>query len=267
MPVRYRSSRLHEAPSAMDCQTVRQLIEMSPRGVPGLRSADGEAVRHHLETCPQCQSAAAEIGEWDHRVRTVMTAVPVPAGFREQLLSQLTKSAPQMAALAGEARPVSRSYWRVATGLGLCIALATGIAFWIGLPSKLQLASIEDSSVRALRNHPAAGLSNFDGSFPAEITDAKWQKVCTSPPVGLNLDNRSGHDVAAFRVNIPALRFRGWLVLVPISRIADVPLSTYPDSVHYAQTAAWQDGKYVLICLAEQGSIETLVAQWNGSAA
>ena len=42
-------------------------------------------------------------------------------------------------------------------------------------------------------------------------------KSPASEPARSSLDQRAGHDLAAFRVNIPTLRFRGWLVLVPIS--------------------------------------------------
>ena len=251
----------------MDCQTALQLIEMLPEGAAGWRSAEGETVRSHLSECPLCQSVATDIGEWDHRLHAVMVTVPVPDGLRERLLAQLSDSASPSLAQAPAIASPPKSLRRILAGLSLSLALVAGMAFWISQPPQLQMASIQESAVRMLENRPPAGLSAFDGSFAAEILDAKWSKVCASPPVGLNLDGRAGHDVAAFRVNIPSLRFRGWLVLVPISRVADLPTNSIPTMSSYARTASWNDGKYVFVCLSEQGSLQSLVDQFQGGAA
>jgi len=251
----------------MDCQTARQLIEMLAEGAEDWRSAEGESVQEHLTECALCQSVAADIGGWDRRLQAVMVAVPVPNGLRDRLLSQLVKSASPPAVHSASHFPAQGSFRRIAAGLSLSLAVVAGIAFWMSQPAQLQMASIQDSAVEQLQNRPPDELSQFDGSFVAEIVDAKWSKVCTSPPVGLNLDGRSGHDVAAFRVNIPSLRFRGWLVLIPVSRISDLPVTSVPTMGSYARTAAWNDGKYVFVCLSEQGSLQSLVDQFQGGAA
>ncbi len=250
----------------MDCQTVRQMIDMLPPKEHDLPSVEELALREHLAACPLCLSAAEDVQEWDQRLQAVMTSVSIPDGFRERLLSQLAQTAPPLAT-----SPLSlnrpRRLFRIASWTALSIALVLGAVFWMSQPPRLQLASLENGAVKELRNKPEAELPVFDQSFVADLGDTKWQKVCHARPVGLNIDQRTGHDLAAFRVNIPSLRFRGWLVLVPISRVVDIPMSTYPDTIHYAQTAAWHDSKFVYICLAEQGSLEALVAQWNSAAA
>ena len=70
----------------MDCQTALQMIDMHPDEVSGWRSVDRDAVLEHLAECALCQSAAADIREWDSRLQTVMIDVPVPEGVRERLL-------------------------------------------------------------------------------------------------------------------------------------------------------------------------------------
>lgn len=251
----------------MNCHTARQIIEMLPPGRHDLPSVEEQALRDHLASCSLCLSAAEEIGEWDANLQAAMTSVPIPDGLHERLLSQLARSTPQTAAPSTRQLARGRSIQRLVSWLAFSLLMVVGTAYWLGRVPRLPLASVENGAIQQLRNHPDSDLSAFDQSFAAEVSDSKWQKVCQSRPIGVNLDQRAGHDLAAFRVNIPTLRFRGWLVLVPISRIVDIPASTYLDTTHYAQTAAWHDDKFVYICLAEQGSLETLIAQWNSSAA
>lgn len=250
----------------MDCHTARQMIEMLPVGGHDLPSGEEQALRDHLASCPLCLSAAQEAGEWDANLQSAMMSVPIPDGLRQRLLSQLAQATPH-APHKATSFPARTRMLRMASWLALSLILIVGSVFWLSRTPKLQLASIENGAIQQLRNHSDSTLSAFDQSFVADVTDSKWQKACQTPPIGLDLDKRAGHDLAAFRVNIPSLRFRGWLVMVPISRIVDVPASTYPDTVHYAQLAAWHDDRFVYICLAEQGSLETLVAQWNSAAA
>ena len=260
----------------MDCQTARQMIDMHPKGVSGWRSVDGEAVRDHLAGCSLCQSVASEIIEWDQRVGALMTAVDVPDGVRERLVAQLTQAAAPQGAGPPVARPAQkRSLRRVLAGISLCAALVSGIVFWMIRPTQFDLRTVGDSAVAKLRPAQLAakvpgldGVTGFDGSFAVQIADPQWQKVCSQPPVGWDLDGRPGHDVAAYLVNIPSRRFRGWLVLVPITRISDVPPSLDPATISYGQMAAWHDTKYVFVFIAaEPGSIEKFVEQWNGNAA
>lgn len=243
------------------------MIDMLLPGEHGLPSGEELALREHLAVCPHCHTVAEDVGGWDAKLQVAMTSVTPPIGLRDRLFSQLSQSAPQVTTNVPSVPTRARSLRRMTSWLVLPLLLVAGVVLWINRPPQLQMTVLESGATQQLRNQPDARLSKFDHSFSAEIADSKWQKVCQSMPVGLNVDNRAGHDLAAFRVNIPALRFRGWLILVPITRVVDVPTSTYPDTVHYAQTAAWNDGKFVYICLAEQGSLEALVAQWNSAAA
>jgi hypothetical protein len=251
----------------MDCQTALQMIEMHPHEVSGWRSVDRDAVQEHLATCALCQSAAAEIHEWDSRLQAVMTAVPVPEGVRERLLSQLSKSAPEVTS-GVKLRTPARRYlkWSVA-GLSLSLAVAVGMVFWWNAPSQMLTAEVGAAAADQLRSRPFHQQSAFDDSFAAEIADDQWRNLCTAQPVGLDIDHRAGHDVAAYAVNIPQMRFRGWLVVIPVSRISDVPESTVPVSVAYSQMASWSDGKSVFVCVADQGSLDKLLKRFSGAAA
>ncbi len=252
----------------MDCQTALQMIEMHPHEVSGWRSADQAAVLEHLAECALCQSAAADIQEWDSRLQSVMTAVPVPEGVRERLLLQLSKSAPAVAAQSIPHAPARRALKWVVSGLSLSVALVAGLFFWSNSPSQFQTADVGTEAIAFFRAHPVSERPTFDGSFSVTLTDSRWQRVCIAPPVGLNLDGRAGHDVAAYQVNNPSLGFRGWLVMVPISRISDVPESQVPVSIDYThQMACWRDDKYVYVCVATEGSLKALVAQFSGAAA
>ncbi len=251
----------------MDCQTALQLLEMHPTEVPGWRSVDQAAVQEHLAGCALCQNAAAEIHEWDSRLQSVMTSVSVPEGVRERLLAQLSKSTQAAAAQTIPQVSGRRALKWVLSGCSLCIALAAGLFFWSNTPSQFQTAGVGAEAAAFFRSHPVGERPAFDRSFSATLDDQRWQRVCAAPAVGLNLDGRAGHDVAAYQVHIPSLRFRGWLVLVPISRISDVPESQVPVSIDYSQMASWRDDKYVYVCIAEEGSLETLIAQFSGAAA
>ena len=252
----------------MDCQTTRQMIDMHPEGVSGWRSAEGEAVRDHLASCSLCQSAARDIGEWDQRVRAVMVTVDVAHGLRDRLLAQLANSSPQAVAQVTRPAPTKRSVRRWASVLSLCLAVVAGVSYWVNLPPKLLMATVNGLANQTLLQHPESKPAAFDKSFAATVLDPQWQSVCAATPVGVDLDHRAGHDAAAYRVNIPSLRFSGWLVMIPISRISDVPSSLDPTMVsNYSQVAAWHDEKFVYVCISEQGNLKTLVDQWAGRSA
>ncbi len=251
----------------MDCQTALQLLEMHPTEVPSWRSVDQAAVQEHLAGCVLCQNAAAEIHEWDSRLHAAMTSVPVPEGVRERLLAQLSKSSPTAAAQLIPQAPARRMLKWVFSGLSLSVALAAGLFYWSITPTQFQTAGVGAEAATFFRTHSVGERPAFDGSFSETLDDQRWQRVCPAPPVGLDLDGRAGHDVAAYQVHIPSLCFRGWLVMVPVSRISDVPASQVPVSIDYSQMASWRDDKYVYVCIAEEGSLKTLIAQFSGASA
>ena len=168
----------------MDCQTALQMLEMHPHEVPGWRSVDQDAVLEHLAVCSLCQHAAAEIHEWDSRLQSVMTAVPVPEGVRERLLSQLSKSAPRAASEVGRRAPMRRLLTWGLSGLSLSLALAAGMVFWWNIPSQMLTADVGTSAMRVLQTRPFNQQPAFDGSFNAEIPDFRWRKVCAAQPIG-----------------------------------------------------------------------------------
>lgn len=250
----------------MDCQTVRQLIELYPARGMGSRTIEAGALREHLDTCSLCQSASRDVAEWDLQLQQLMLNVEVPQGLRERLLTQLKQSPPSLAPAA--VNPSQRrwrlSRWTAALALGLVGVAA--VVFWVNRPGQMTLASVGDSATEMLQRRPRSDLAVFDESFSLDVADPNWRMICQQPPIGWDIDHLPGQDVAAFRISIPALRFGGWLVVVPVSRISDAPMSSAPVKLSYTQ-ATWRDEKYVYVCVAGQGSIDQLLSVWQGGAA
>lgn len=246
----------------MDCQTARQWIELFPAGSRDWGSAEGTALRDHLADCPICREVADDVAEFDQRVATLLADVTVPDGLRDRVLSQLQKSASR----SEPARPARRKWTTRLVGLGLSLMLAVGGGYWLTRPSQLTTTQLGDFGAEKLLGAKAP-MTAFDGSFPAQMSDSRWQRVVAPQAVGWDLDGRAGHDVAAFRVNIASLRFRGWLMMIPVNRVSDAPNHFEPVRLQYSRSAVWRDQNFVYVCLAEQGSIEDLIDQWAPGAA
>lgn len=133
-------------------------------------------------------------------------------------------------------------------------------------PSQVTTNRLGDSAAEILLGAKTP-LAAFDGSFSAEITDSRWKRVVDPRAIGWDLDGRAGHDVAAFRVNISSQRFRGWLVMIPVSRVSDAPSHFDPVRLKYQRSAVWRDQNFVYVCVAEQGDIESVIDQWSTGAA
>lgn len=246
----------------MDCQTVRQWIDLHPRTSRDWECAEGAEVRDHVAGCELCRHAVDDAQEFDGRVKSLLDEVAIPAGLRDRILAQVERSSPRVE----PARRASRKWVGRLVGLGLSFMLALGGWYWATRAASMTLAKLGDSAATVLLGTKSTPLA-FDGSFTPQISDSRWQRVATPQPVGWDLDGRPGHDVAAFRVNIASLRFRGWLVVIPVSRVSDAPAHSDPIRLSYARSAVWADQKFVYLCVAEQGSIEDLIDQWSVGAA
>lgn len=245
----------------MDCQTARQWIDLLPASSRDWESAEGALVRDHLASCSLCREVTDDLLEFDGRVAALLPEVAIPEGLRDRVLAQLQKAAPRV-----EAAPAGRKWASRLVSLGLTLMVAVGGWYWATRPAQMSTARLGDSAAEVLLGATPPQVA-FDGSFRAQISDPRWQRVAASQPVGWDLDGRAGHDVAAFRVNIASLRFRGWLVMIPVSRVSDVPNHSDPVRLNYSRCAVWGDQKFVYLCIAEQGSIEDLIDQWGTGAA
>lgn len=246
----------------MDCQTARQWIDLHPGASRDWECAEGAEVRNHLASCELCQPASEDIREFDGRVKSLLHDVEIPEGLKDRILAQVQRANPQI-----QSRETAPRKWALRlVGLGLSMLLAVGGWYWATRVSAMTVAGLGDSAASMLLAAKSAPKA-FDGSFAPQISDALWRRVAAPQPVGWDLDGRPGHDVAAFRVSVTSLRFRGWLVVIPISRISDAPSHSDPVRLSYARSAVWADQNFVYICLAEQGSIEALIDQWGGGAA
>jgi len=246
----------------MDCQTARQWTDLHPRASRDWEGTEGAEVRDHLAGCELCGHAVDDIHEFDGRVKSLLHEVAIPEELRDRILAQVQLSSPRVEARSWG----SREWGRRLVGLGLSLMLALGGWYWATRASAMTVAGLGDSAASMLLAAKSAPVA-FDGSFTPQISDPRWQRVAAPQPVGWDLDGRPGHDVAAFRVNIASLRFRGWLVVIPISRVSDAPAHSDPVRLSYARSAVWADQKFVYLCVAEQGSIEDLIDQWGVGAA
>lgn len=244
----------------MDCSSVRQWLDLHPLVSVTGTSGDAANVREHLTECVACREFAQETHEFDERLSVALTDVTIPDGLRERLVQQLQKSAPSAKTASV---PFGRR-WGQWAGVCTTLVLLIGIGFWATRPSPLTLDQVGDSAAELLlggKSQPVA----FDGRFIAEVEDPRWQRAIASNPVGWDLDGRPGHDVAAFRISISPLRLRGWLVVIPVSRVRNPPEGSDPIRLRYSQSIGWRDQKFVYVCLAEQGNIESLLDQWNAA--
>lgn len=246
----------------MDCQTARTLIDTIPAGSPEWLSAEGMAAERHLAVCPDCQSVAHEVRELDNRISRLMADVPIPAGFPERLRAIAVPS-------TTSANPVvSRRIGQRVLGalIALGLVMTIGVSLWWFRPAQFTVAQYATAAADWLNARTGATPGVFDDSFDSQLRDERWQSVCEGPAVGWDLDGRPGHDMAAYRIRIDDLRMTGWLLVIPVDRVSDLPESHTPEKIAYTQ-AAWRTENHLLICVSDRTGIERLIAAWSQTAA
>lgn len=101
----------------MDCQSTRILLAFL-RGAERLDPAEQEAVRQHLEGCPDCAALARAERRLDAAVGAALRDVPVPAGLKDRILQKV-----------GEQRPRPPVGWLVAAAAAVLCAAGL-IGYW-----------------------------------------------------------------------------------------------------------------------------------------
>jgi hypothetical protein len=107
----------------MDCNTARWYGWFVRPGAAELEPAEVQALAAHLEECPDCRCQAREETRWHRHLAAVIKDVPIPAGFRSNLLTVLAneRNAQQMQALRR---------WTFWTAGVAAAALLIGLAVW-----------------------------------------------------------------------------------------------------------------------------------------
>jgi Putative zinc-finger len=99
----------------MECQDVRAMLAFLERKSEELDAGERTALQKHLETCPDCAAMTAAERQADLAIGTVMRAVPVPAGLKQQVLKRLA---------AG--RGSAWKGWTIAVAAALLLAVGGG---------------------------------------------------------------------------------------------------------------------------------------------
>lgn len=117
--------------SSPACQWVRSVLAAYLDGE--LKPSTSEAVRRHLERCPDCAHQAARLDETWRLLDAA--APPIRPGFTERMMARIVEEK-ELEALEARLRPSRRLRDFAATVSGLAAGLVLGIALysWTGLP-------------------------------------------------------------------------------------------------------------------------------------
>ena len=107
----------------MDCNHARFLLHFVRPDRVDLDAADHTALQAHLQNCSECGSLAQAEAEADQALARSMTAVDVPAGLRERVMSTLANND------SGRAR----RRWRMGLSIAAAITLIAAVAWFAWL--------------------------------------------------------------------------------------------------------------------------------------
>jgi len=126
----------------MNCQHVRQLLAFVDRKCEELDPAERDAVKQHLENCPECAAVAQAERGFDAAVGAALRNVEVPTGLKADLLKRLA---------AG--RGLGRWKWAggMAVAATVLVAVAGGIAWQQRQP--VEISQYEVDRFRMVLDH------------------------------------------------------------------------------------------------------------------
>jgi hypothetical protein len=104
----------------MECQDVRQLLAFFERKSEELDAVERDALRKHLDACPDCAALSAQERGIDQSLGAAMRDVAIPAGLKQQVLQRLAKER--------GGKPWKR--WAAAAVLFLAIGGGISFFFW-----------------------------------------------------------------------------------------------------------------------------------------
>ena len=166
----------------MNCQHVRQLLAFVDRKCEELDPAERDAVKQHLENCPECAAVAQTERGFDATVGAALRNVEVPPGLKADVLKRL----------AGE-RGHGRWKWAGAGILAatVLIAVAGGIAWQIRQP-----VEIAQEEIDKIRHTPDNRFVGKEDSVRAFLKNEGMDDVI---PTQFNYDLLQGVDVVHIR--------------------------------------------------------------------
>lgn len=247
------------------------------------RAADGE-VAAHLETCADCREFVASIKKFDQQFSSVLQSVPVADDLLSRLLKEvdsdvatpLTMGAePDIAAKVGKRHRLVTFSRAIVAGLAVAVIVAVS-GVWNSVPddTTFDYAVARSTLTEKFYRIPASEWSQFapfdHASFDVDRLDRVVRNWSLSQPVGWDLGNDAGHDVAAFQFVYERSSRRKWsgtLLVLPTRQYTGTPQESLPTSSSSSQVLEWQsaDGTLTYLCFVEKGSAEELKEAMFGS--
>ncbi|MCX5685076.1 MAG: zf-HC2 domain-containing protein [Planctomycetota bacterium] len=122
--------------SSPACHWVRSVLTAYLDGE--LKPSTAEAVRHHLERCPECARHATELEQAWKMLDSVATAAPplhIRPGFTERMMARIVEEK-ELEAFEARLRRGRRAQQFITQLTGLAAGLALGVVLytWTGLP-------------------------------------------------------------------------------------------------------------------------------------
>ncbi|QDT33479.1 anti-sigma factor family protein [Thalassoglobus polymorphus] len=258
----------------IDCKTTREYLDSMTAQE---RAVNGE-VASHLESCPDCQLFAEQLELFDHKVSSLLQAVPVPDGLQERLLSSLSQfeSAEQDEQVNILKLPVQshRSQRWTILQRSLIGTVAAVLIVAISLiwtqpepTSTLNYADAKSTLQKTFSKIDASNwnrLAAFDQQeFQIKHLDRPLRRWTLSEPVGMDLGKSAAHDAAAYQFSYQIQdgpKWSGTLVVLPTAQFSETPKQTEPESSSGMQILEWQstDGTLTYLVFVDQGSADEL---------
>lgn len=131
---------------------------------------DAERFAGHLQSCPDCQSAVAELGPAARLLRTAAPAATPPAGLQARTLATVARTA------AAARRSEKRGRWRGWNVRMLALAAAVVIAAAVGTGLALSRSAPANTYTVALHSQlvPAASGQAASGHVVVQQTGTGW---------------------------------------------------------------------------------------------
>lgn len=234
--------------------------------------ADLLAAREHLQECSACWLKFEARRSADQRIETVMQAVPIPAGLREQLLAQaMADSANGCVSDTKHIRPdLHRRAWWISIAAMLLVSVAGSSWLWrLTHPQRVSMQALCDQTPLV-----STGLEKMEGSvqfLPATWPTTKGLKIVEAPCF-FTPANASGLFVwIAFEYRSTSKPPIGGVLLVTRQvDVADPPpaLLMKPTWFRYTQrdgkpvsVAGWSEHGVVYLCFVpgEPASLEKVL--------
>ena len=238
--------------------------------------ADLLAAREHVQECSACWVEWERRRVADQRIETVMQAVPIPTGLREQLLAQTVADAsrvrPTDARRVDHDRQLHRRAWSISAAAMLLISVAGGSWLWqLTHPQRVSMQTLCDQTPLTPEGlNPVADLSQLT-PLPVNWHRTRGLRLVDSPRWFAPPDTRepAGWVIFEFRSGKSAA-IRGVLVMTRQTNVSDPPaaLLVRPSWSGYTQrggkpvsVAGWSENGVVYLCFVpgEPESLERVL--------